>query len=124
MADSTLKARLLAEVSSATALRGTEVAAVLTEPLYSPSHQLILPANSRLIGEVVKAKPARMMHHNGELRVIFERIETPEDVQRALLQTQQAGTGTGRNGERAVATAATIASNDRQPRGRGSRSQG
>jgi hypothetical protein len=87
--DSTLKARLVAEVSSATASRGTEVAAVLTEPFYSPSHQLILPANSRLIGEVVQAKPARMMHHNGELRVIFERIETPEDVERALLETQK-----------------------------------
>ena len=89
MADSTLKARLVAEVSSATASRGTEVAAILTEPLYSPSHQLILPANSRLIGEVVQAKPAHMMHHNGELRVIFERIETPEDVQQAMLQTQK-----------------------------------
>jgi hypothetical protein len=88
-ADSTLKARLVAEVSSATASRGTEVAAILTEPLYSPSHQLILPANSRLIGEVVQAQPARMMHHNGELRVIFERIETPEDVQDAVLQTQR-----------------------------------
>jgi hypothetical protein len=88
VADSTLKARLVAEVSSATASRGTEVAAVLTEPLYSASHQLILPANSRLIGEVVQAKPARMMHRNGELRVIFERIETPEYVQQALLQTQ------------------------------------
>ncbi len=87
--DSTLKARLVAEVSSATASRGTEVAAVLTEPFYSPSHQLILPANSRLIGEVVQAKPARMMHHNGELRVIFERIETPQDVERALLETQK-----------------------------------
>jgi len=89
MSDSTLKARLVAEVSSATASRGTEVAAILTEPLYSPSHQLLLPANSRLIGEVVQAKPARMMHHNGELRVIFERIETPEDVQQAVLQTQK-----------------------------------
>jgi hypothetical protein len=89
MADSTLKARLVAEVSSATASRGTEVAAVLTEPLYSPSHQLILPVNSRLIGEVVQAKPARMMHHNGELRVIFERIEMPEDVQQAVLQIQK-----------------------------------
>jgi hypothetical protein len=57
--------------------------------VYSPSHQLLLPANTRLIGEVVQAKPARMMHHNGELRVIFERIETPEDVQQAVLQTQK-----------------------------------
>jgi hypothetical protein len=89
VADTTLKARLVAEVSSATASRGAEVAAVLIEPLYSPSHQLILPVNSRLIGEVVQAKPARMLHHNGELRVIFERIEMPEDVQQAVLQTQQ-----------------------------------
>jgi hypothetical protein len=86
--DSTLKARLVAEVSSATATRGTTVTAVLTEPLYSPTHQLILPANSRLIGQVLQAKPAHMMHHNGELRVIFERIETPDEVQQALAQTQ------------------------------------
>src|SRR4029077_8109177 len=54
MPDSTLKARLVAEVRSATATRGTPVNAVLTEPLYSPTHQLILPSNSRLIGQVVK----------------------------------------------------------------------
>jgi hypothetical protein len=86
--DSTLKARLVAEVSSATAVRGTPVTAVLTEPLYSPTHQLILPANSRLVGEVVKAKAARKLHHNGELRVIFERIETSEEGAQALAQVQ------------------------------------
>ena len=76
--DSLLHARLVAEVSSATASRGTPVAAVLTEPLYSADHHLILPADSRLIGEVLQARPARKLHHNGELRVVFERIETPE----------------------------------------------
>jgi len=86
--DSTLKARLIAEVSSATATRGTPVTAVLTEPLYSPAHQLILPANSRLIGQVVKAKSARKLHHNGELRVIFERIETSDEAVQALAQLQ------------------------------------
>jgi len=84
--DSTPKARLVAEVSSATATRGTPVTAVLTEPLYSPTHQLVLPANSRLIGEVVKAQPARKLHRNGELRVIFERIETSEEAVQALAQ--------------------------------------
>jgi hypothetical protein len=84
--DSTLKARLVAEVSSATATRGTPVTAVLTEPLYSPTHQLILPANSRLVGEVVKAQPARKLHRNGELRVVFERIETSEEAVQALAQ--------------------------------------
>ena len=87
--DSTLKARLVAEVSSATATRGTPVTAMLTEPLYSPTHQLILPANSRLVGEVVKAQPARKLHHNGELRVIFERIETSEEGMNALAQVQK-----------------------------------
>jgi hypothetical protein len=88
--DSTLKARLVAEVSSATATRGTPVTAVLTEPLYSPTHQLILPADSRLIGEVLQAKSARKLHRNGELRVIFERIETSEEGVQALAQLQRA----------------------------------
>jgi len=87
-ADCTLKARLVAEVSSATANRGTPVMAVLTEPLYSPTHQLVLPANSRLVGEVLKAKPARKLHHNGELRVVFERIETSEEGVQALAQLE------------------------------------
>ena len=86
--DSTLKARLVAEVSSATATRGTPVTAILTEPLYSPTHQLILPADTRLIGEVLKAKAARKLHHNGELRVVFERIETSEEAMHALAQLQ------------------------------------
>jgi hypothetical protein len=40
----------------------------------------LLPANSRIEGEVIKAKPARKLHHNEDLRVIFSRIETPEGV--------------------------------------------
>jgi hypothetical protein len=86
--DSTLKARLVAEVSSATAKRDTPVSAVLTEPLYSTTHQLILPANSRLVGRVLQAKPAQKLHHNGELRVVFDRIETPEEAIQALSQVQ------------------------------------
>jgi len=76
--DSVLHARFEEEVSSATAQRGTQIAAVLTEPLFSQDHHLLLPANSRLDGEVLQAKPARKLHHNGDLRVIFNRLETPE----------------------------------------------
>src|ERR1700757_5088971 len=78
--DSILHARIAEEVSSATAQRGNVIAAVLTEPLFSQDHHLLLPANSRIAGEVTKAKPARKLHHNGDLRVIFNRIETPEGV--------------------------------------------
>src|SRR6202166_1088546 len=85
--NTTLKARLLGEVSSATATRGTRVEAVLTEPLYSPAHQLILPVNSRIVGQVVQAKAAHKFHHNGELRLIFERIEIPVEAERAAPET-------------------------------------
>jgi hypothetical protein len=78
--DSVLHARLVAEVSSATAQRGNAISAMLTEPLFSADHHLVLPANSVIEGEVIKAKPARMLHHNGDLRVLFSRIETPEGV--------------------------------------------
>lgn len=76
-ADTVLHARLILELSSATATRGTPVVAQLTEPLYSVDHKLILPADSRLIGRVLEAKPARYLHRNGELRFIFEVIELP-----------------------------------------------
>jgi hypothetical protein len=75
--DTVLHARLLLEISSATATRGTPVVAELTEPVYSGDHRLLLPSGSRLIGQVVEARAARLMHRNGELRVIFEHIETP-----------------------------------------------
>ena len=75
--ESLMHARLLLEVSSATATRGVPVVAVLTQPVYSPDRHLILPAESLLIGEVIQAKPARKLHRNGSLRVIFEHIETP-----------------------------------------------
>ena len=82
-ADVVLHARLMLEVSSATATRGNPVIAELTEPIYSDDHRLVLPAQSRLIGQVVEAKHARHLHRNGELRVIFEHLEVPGgDLQR------------------------------------------
>ena len=79
-ADSVLHARLAAEVSSATAQRGNAISAVLTEPVFSRDRHLLLAANSVIAGEVIKADPARKLHHNGDLRVIFNRIETPDGV--------------------------------------------
>lgn len=75
--DTVVHARLVLEVSSATASRGNPVVAQLTQPVYSKDHQLLLPTDSRLIGRVLEAKPARHLHRNGELRIIFEHIELP-----------------------------------------------
>lgn len=82
--DTLLHARLVLGVNSATASRGTPVLALLTEPLFSADHHLLLPADTRLIGQVVQVKPARHLHRNGELRFIFEHIETPEGSLRAM----------------------------------------
>jgi hypothetical protein len=82
--DTLLHARLVLGVNSATANRGTPVLALLTEPLFSSDHHLLLPADTRLIGQVVQVKPARHLHRNGELRFIFEHIETPEGSLRAM----------------------------------------
>jgi type IV secretory pathway VirB10-like protein len=75
--DTVLHARLVMEVNSETAQRGDPVVAQLTEPLFSEDHRLLLPADSRLIGRVLEAKPARRLHRNGELRIIFEHVELP-----------------------------------------------
>jgi hypothetical protein len=76
--DTLLHARLVLGVNSATAGHGTPVLALLTEPLFSADHHLLFPADTRLIGQFVQVKPARHLHRNGELRFVFEHIETPD----------------------------------------------
>ena len=85
--DSLLHAQLTSGVSSADATRGTAVNAMLTEPIFSAQHLLLLPANTRLVGEVQEAKSARKFHKNGELRIAFNRIELPSGVQQAMQGT-------------------------------------
>ena len=82
--DSTLHARFVDEVSSATARNGSEIQAVVTEPLFDASHHLVIAVNSRLVGKVTQAQPARRLHHNGELRVTFEQVTTPEGMPQAV----------------------------------------
>ncbi|MGH9406033.1 MAG: hypothetical protein ACRD3D_09390 [Terriglobia bacterium] len=75
--DCTLRARLLTPLDSATARQGAPVEAVVTEPLFSSSHELIIPQGARLEGTVVRAKPARRLHRDGNLRFTFQRLEPP-----------------------------------------------
>jgi hypothetical protein len=82
--DTTLHARLANDVSSASATRGAPIEAVITQPVFNPQHQLLLPANSRIFGEVTQARPAGKLHHNGELRVVFEKIATPEGKMQSM----------------------------------------
>ena len=70
-----LRARLLAPISSATARKGMTVEAVVTRPLFSIDHRLLIPEGSRLSGDVAEAQPARRLHRNGKLRIAFRQIE-------------------------------------------------
>jgi hypothetical protein len=74
-ADSVVHARLRTPLDSGTAQPGKMVEAVITEPLYSAEHLLILPEGTRLTGAVVFARRARWFHRGGQLRFNFQRVE-------------------------------------------------
>jgi hypothetical protein len=75
---SILRARLATSLDSAKTTRGSRLEAVVTEPVFSADHQLILPEGTRLTGEVTVARPARRFHRNGQLRFLFDSVETPQ----------------------------------------------
>jgi hypothetical protein len=69
------------------------VEAVLDQPLFDGS-RLILPEGSRLKGSVLQVQPARLLHHNGQLRIAFHQIVPPDGVPQkvvASLEGVQAG---------------------------------
>jgi hypothetical protein len=74
-ADTVLHARLSSELSSADNKRGDPVEAVLTEPVYSADHHLLLPEGTRLLGSVFLATPAKRLGQNGELRFTFKEVQ-------------------------------------------------
>jgi hypothetical protein len=92
---SVVHARLLTPLSSATAHKGQDVEAVLSQPLMD-GERLILPQGSRLKGTVRQAEPARRMKRNGQLRIAFSELVPPEGMEQkvvATLEGVQAGKG-------------------------------
>lgn len=77
--DSVVDARLLTSLTSATAVNGAPVKAVVTKPLFSPKDkgQLLLPQGTQLEGDVVQARPAKRLHRNGQLRFVIQKMELP-----------------------------------------------
>jgi carboxypeptidase family protein len=84
-ADGILNARLETPLDSRTTPRGTQVRAVVTQPVFSADERLILPAGAELVGEVTLAKEARWLHRNGQLRFLFETVRLPEHQPSKLL---------------------------------------
>lgn len=75
--DREVNARLLTPVNSATARRGAPVEAVVTRPVFSADHALLIPEGSRLLGDVVEAQRARLLHRNGKVLFVFHQIKLP-----------------------------------------------
>ncbi len=105
--DSVAHVRLLTALNSASTKQGDVVEAVVTAPLFSAEHELVLPEGAKLTGEVVLARGARHFHRAGQLRFNFQKIELPQEVanlrpaapQFAPMKTQatlEAAEGTGK----------------------------
>jgi type IV secretory pathway VirB10-like protein len=92
-AGSLVHALLVTPLNSATTLKGAEVEAVLSQPLFD-GDRLILPEGSRLKGSVVQVRPASRFHHNGQLRIIFRELVPPDGIQQRIvsnLESVQSG---------------------------------
>jgi hypothetical protein len=76
--ESILRAQLTTALGSATSRRGTRIDAVLTQPVFAEDGGLILPEGTRLMGEVTFSKRARRFHRQGQLRFLFETVQTPD----------------------------------------------
>lgn len=91
--DTLAAVRLVSTTSSADAHLGDPVEGLLSQPLFSSGHLLVLPEGTRLTGKVTLVRPARMFHRGGQLRFAFNDVEVPAGIlasapQRPLAQVQ------------------------------------
>ncbi len=77
-ADSAVRARLLTPLDSSSAKQGDPVEVMVSTPLFSPEHQLLIPAGTRISGAVVVAQKARLFHRGGKLRFTFQKVDLPQ----------------------------------------------
>jgi hypothetical protein len=88
--DSIAHVRLITPVNSNDAEVGDKMEAIVSQPLFSADHQLILPEGTHLTGAVTVAHPARWFRRGGQLRFSFREVELPAGLLRtnAWLQTR------------------------------------
>ena len=55
----------------------------MTEPLFTNS-QLILPEGTVLSGSVLQVQPARRLHRNGQLRIVFHQVTPPKSAEQQV----------------------------------------
>lgn len=85
-----VSAKLLTPIDSKTAVQGTPVKAVVTQPLLNAKNQVEVPQNTMLIGTVTQAKPARALGRDGTLRFAFRQMQFPAGYTQQVHGTAQA----------------------------------
>jgi hypothetical protein len=74
---SLVHAILLTPLNSATTAKSADVEAKLSQPLVDQG-RLFLPAGTSLRGSVLQVRPARRLHRNGQLRIVFREVILPD----------------------------------------------
>jgi hypothetical protein len=77
---SVIHALLKTPLSSANAQKGTAVEAVMKEPLFA-NGLLVLPEGTLVKGSVLQVRPARWLHRNGQLRIVFHELVPPNSTE-------------------------------------------
>ncbi|MBV8551339.1 MAG: hypothetical protein JOY54_08570 [Acidobacteriaceae bacterium] len=75
--DSVAQMMLLETISSADARVGDSMVGVLSQPLFTPDHKLVLPEGTRLTGKITLAQPAKYLHRGGKLRFAIDDVQVP-----------------------------------------------
>ncbi|MGH9684151.1 MAG: hypothetical protein ACRD4S_11150 [Candidatus Acidiferrales bacterium] len=76
-------ARLVTPLSSATARKGDEVKAIVSQPVFDHAH-LIIPQGAQLTGTVLQVHSARSLARSGQLRIAFHRLVLPGELGRKI----------------------------------------
>jgi hypothetical protein len=82
-AGSMLHAALVTPLTSATATKDEPVEAVVTQPLFDAGH-VVLPQGTVLRGRVLQVRPARRLHRNGQLRIVFHELVPPDGIKQGV----------------------------------------
>lgn len=105
--DSIGEMTLLDTISSADAKVGDPMQGVLSKPLFTPEHKLLLPQGTRLTGRITLTQRARMFHRGGKLRFAIDEIQAPEEA---------SALGNAVHTERPVKTDAQLAAAEADPK--------
>ena len=77
-------ARLTTPLDSATSHVGASVAAMLTRPIFTADKKLLLPVGTELQGMIVRVRPARRLHRNGQLHFTLTRVQMPSSTSKSV----------------------------------------